>query len=408
MSWLTEILLQHEEFESPINFVWWSGVTAISAVVKDNIWVDRHLFKQYPNIFVILYADSGLKKGPPINMARTLVEKVNKLSKPPVTKIISGRSSIQGILSVLSQHQTVPGGHINLNSTGFICASELSSSLVKDEAAFDILTDLYDRSWYEEKYENILKQEQISLTKPTISLLGGINEAHAEALFARKDVQGGYVGRCFIIHESKRSRVNSLIYKPKNPPKLDELAQYLLKLSKLHGPFAPLEGTEAGKTFDEWYNEFVSDIEGTGVKDSTGTLNRFSESVMKVAMLISLAKKPELTIDKDSVLQAIEKCEKIIAGVRKTTSGQGKSRFAYQKTLVIQELLERPGNAITHEQLAKKFYLQATSPEWREIMQTLIEAGIVTINPNIKNAVVYVMPESEVNRIREFMRGKTR
>ena len=73
-NWLTELVNQHKEYESPLSFWRWAGLAAISAVVKDNIWIDRAgLFKQYPNIYVILYADSGPKKGAPIVMARTLV-----------------------------------------------------------------------------------------------------------------------------------------------------------------------------------------------------------------------------------------------------------------------------------------------------------------------------------------------
>jgi hypothetical protein len=140
MDWLDTILEEHKEYESPTNFWYWSALTAISAVMKDNVWINRGgLFNLYPNIYTILYADSGLKKGPPISMARQLVKMVGN------TKIISGRSSVQGIIKELASAETQPGGQINLKAHGFICASELSAALVEDKAALDILTDLYDR-----------------------------------------------------------------------------------------------------------------------------------------------------------------------------------------------------------------------------------------------------------------------
>src|SRR5262245_28680614 len=92
MSWLNNLLDQHKEYESPRNFWLWSSLAAISAVVKDNIYLDKFLYKLYPNIYVMLHADSGLRKGPPVSMARQLVKEVNN------TRIIVGRSSIQGIL----------------------------------------------------------------------------------------------------------------------------------------------------------------------------------------------------------------------------------------------------------------------------------------------------------------------
>jgi hypothetical protein len=64
MDWLDTILAEHKEYESPTNFWYWGALTAVSAVMKDSVWIDRGgLFDLYPNIYTIFYADSGLKKG---------------------------------------------------------------------------------------------------------------------------------------------------------------------------------------------------------------------------------------------------------------------------------------------------------------------------------------------------------
>ena len=39
MTWLEKLLSQHSELESPTNFWFWGGMAAISAVVKDNVWL---------------------------------------------------------------------------------------------------------------------------------------------------------------------------------------------------------------------------------------------------------------------------------------------------------------------------------------------------------------------------------
>src|SRR6187399_1697277 len=116
-NWLHDLVVQHDELESPESFWYWGGLSAISAVVKDNIWIDRQIHNLYPNIFVMFHADSGLKKGPPISMAKQLVRGVGG------TRIISGRSSIQGILKELGTAQTQPGGKVINKSTAFICSS---------------------------------------------------------------------------------------------------------------------------------------------------------------------------------------------------------------------------------------------------------------------------------------------
>ena len=197
MSWLDDLVNQHKELESPTPFWYWAGLCTISAVVKDNLYLDRFAYKLYPNIYVMLHADSGLKKGPPVGLAKRLVKAVNN------TKIISGRSSIQGILKELGTAETQPGGKILHKSVGFIVASEFSSSLVSDPAAMTILTDLYDRQYNEGEYKSLLKMDTFSLKDPTISLLVATNEAHFEDFIAAKDMKGGFIGRMFIIAEDK-------------------------------------------------------------------------------------------------------------------------------------------------------------------------------------------------------------
>jgi len=399
MSWLDDILKQHENYESPMNFWYWSALTAISAVVKDNVWIDRYLYKLYPNVYTILYADSGLKKGPPISMAKQLVRAVGN------TKIISGRSSIQGIIKELGMTETKPGGIVNTKAHGFICASELSASLVEDKAALDILTDLYDRIYNEGHYNSLLKMESFSLKDPTISLLGGINEAHADVMFTNKDIKGGYIGRSFIIHESQRNAINSLIDKPDFIIDYKEASEYLKELAKLRGPFAELTGTPAGSYFKNWYHEFINRIEEQKVKDPTGTLNRFSESVMKVAMLLSLARSPELVIKLEDMEQAVDKCEQLIGNVRKTTMGSGKSQWAQEKALIIDELMKRDNHMMTRTQLNKKYWMRASSTEWDDVMLSLEAAGIIRIETQ-GNQVVYVMPDEMVDEWYQHLKGR--
>jgi hypothetical protein len=146
MNWVQEVVDLHYELESPESFWRWAAISVLSAVVKDNVWINQQIFNMYPNIYTMFHADSGLKKGPPVNMAKKLVKMVNN------TRVITGRGSIQGILKDLGTVQTAPGGKLvgGGKSVAFICSSELSSSIVEDKVATKILTDLYDRIYNED------------------------------------------------------------------------------------------------------------------------------------------------------------------------------------------------------------------------------------------------------------------
>jgi len=408
-NWLDELVLQHSELESPKSFWMWSGLAAISAVIKDNVWLNRAgAYKLYPNIYVILHADSGLKKGPPISLAKDLVKAVNN------TRVISGRSSIQGILKKLGTAHTLPGGKIINKSVGFVCASELSSAIVEDMAALTILTDLYDRQYNEGEWESLLKMENFQLKDPTVSLLGGINDAHAEIFFGKKDIQGGFLARTFIIYEKEEQTINPLVRRMVNTPNKEFLIKHLKEIAQLHGPFVEMvdehnNPTPVGKYYEEWYYDFKKQVKQMGVKDETGTLNRFGDSVLKVAILLSLAEEPKLEISLTAMQNAVTIGEKLIGNIRQTTMGKrGTSTSAQLKAMIIKELLERDNHTVSRVVLMKKMWLHySDSNEFDNLMQSFDAAGLIKTE-SIGNQIIYKMPEHQAKELQEFLAGKVR
>jgi hypothetical protein len=92
MNWLTDLVDVFAESESPERFFYWSGLAVLSATIRKNIFLDRHIYKLYPNIYVFLVAKSGMKKGIPVRNAKKLLELLG------LTRVISGRNSMPKIL----------------------------------------------------------------------------------------------------------------------------------------------------------------------------------------------------------------------------------------------------------------------------------------------------------------------
>jgi len=422
-TWLDDIVNEHSEFESPLTFWRWSALASISAVVKDQIWLPRYLYNLYPNIYVMLHAESGLKKGPPVAMASQLVSAINN------TKIISGRSSIQGILKEMGTAHTIPGGKISTTSTAFICSSELSSSIVDDPVAAKILTDLYDRHYRVGEWASLLKMESFKLSKPTITMLTASNEAMSESFFDKSAIQGGYFARTFIIYENTENRSNALLIPPKWIPDYKKSSEYLRELIKLKGPFAPMGSrdktdiyteiytdsnetgylTKSGLIYQLWYEEFKKVIKEQEIKDSTGTLNRFGDSVLKVAMLLSLAEKPDLIISEIAMIEAIDICEKLIGNVRRATMGKsGLSDSSTIKNHIIHELLGRDNHKISRTILLKKMWMHyASADEFDEIMLSFDQAGMIKIQ-SVGNQIIYHMEDNQVNELMRYLQGKNK
>lgn len=398
MTWLDLVLKQHEELESPLSFWRWSALAAISAVVKDQVYLDQQLYKLYPNIYVMLHARSGLKKGPPVNFAKKLVGMVNN------TRIITGRASIQAILQELGTGYTKPDGSVINKAVAFICSSELTSSIVEDKVATDILMDLYDRSYNEGDWKSLLKSGNAKLIDPTITMLTATNESHSDEFFGKKDIQGGYYARTFIIYENKRNKINSLIKPLINPPDLNKLVIYLKELAKLKGPFKKLDETPAGEYYHDWYGKLA--IRQDEMDDETGTLNRFGDSVLKVAMLLSLAKAPNLEICLDSMQEAIDQCEKLLGNTRRISMGRGgKSQYATQKVMILKKFLERENHQISRAQLLKDMGYHLNYNELDEIMEGFDQSGTVSKEVH-GSSIVYIMTDKYVNELSEFFKGR--
>jgi hypothetical protein len=411
MDFLQELMDSTAELESPRSFFWWAGLTAVSAVVMDNVWLSRgeqegstsNFYNLYPNIYVMLHADSAMKKGPPVNLIKDLVKKASN----GLPKIISGRSSIQGMLKLLGTAQSVPGGKILNKSAGFIASSEFTSSIVEDRAAMTILTDLYDRNWNDGEWKSLLKMEEFSLKDPILTLLAAINEAHFDDFIGAKDVHGGFMGRMFVIAESQTATFNPLINKLQRVPDRGKLIEHLHNVSKLRGPFASLANTPQGKYYHDWYMDFYQNIRTQKVKDETGTLGRFGDSVLKIALCISLSRSLDLEIDMTTMQQAIEVSEKLITNVRKTTLGKkGKAENLYLKTLIMQELLTREPHMITRENLMKKCFMHYSSvDEFNEVMAVFLEVGMLVVE-NKGNTMLYIMPDNKVQELQDHVAGK--
>jgi hypothetical protein len=397
--WLEHLLFCTDEYESPKSFWFWSGLATIAAIVKDNVYLDRGgAFKQYPNIYVMLLARSGLRKGPPINLAKRLVTKVNN------TRIIYGRSSIQAILKEMGTAQTAPGGKVSVSSDVFILASEMSASFVEDKATMDILTDMYDRIYNEGEWKSLLKLETFVLKDPIVSMLLGTNEPHFKNFFQEKDVHGGFIGRMFVIAEYKKHRTNSLIDDLINPLIVDDLVPYLKELSKIKGPFHSLSKTEAGEMYTKWYTEL--DEVYDRVEDKTGTLERVGESVIKVAMLLSLARSTNLIISAEDMIRAISVCQKLVGNIRKQTLSQGsKQGYAEQKTLILEELMRRNDHSISQQQLLKKYWMHFNIDQLAIIMQSFDLAKLI-ITESIGNQIIYRMPDDKYEEMKLYMEGK--
>jgi hypothetical protein len=392
-SWLDILVKSTDELEPPSRFFWWAGIAAISAIVKKNVWLDRFSYVLYPNVYVLLVsARSGLRKGIPVSYANSIVKKVG------VSRVISGRNSVQGVVKSLSEQHTLENGKVISDAQAFLCAPELDAFMVKDDQGLSILTDLYNTHEHQDGWKNTLKGSPVeALKNPCITFLAASNEALLENVVMAKDMEGGFVARTFIIHEKKRRRINSLMYAPENLISRTDLAERLFYLRDVKGKFKIMPSVR--ETYDKWYTDLGEN------DDKTGTMERIGDHVLKVAMIISLSKDTSLIIGKDDMDEAIEKCEGFLPGTRKVSMGQGRSELAPYQAMVIKLLLEAPENELERQKALLKLHGNVDSMMFNRVMDDLGDItgqGIIAVYRKSDKKIYYKLKADVVEKYRNF------
>lgn len=380
------------EAETPRSFVKWAAISAISAVVADRVYLDKFYYKLYPNIYVLLIADSGLRKGFAAALSKTLVTLVD------VTRVISGRNSIQAIVKDLSTTVTRPKRAPLTKSHGFIVSGELSTTFVDDPHTFTILTDLHDGHYHPEGWKNTLKGTGVeSLKDVCLCMLGAVNPPLFKAMISKKDITGGFIARTIIVQETKRALKNSLVTAPKKKLEVVELVEHLKVISQLEGPFK--WDPEAAMEFDRWYQHFEPETMG----DETGTANRIHDQILKVAMLLSLAEGTSLVLRKEHIDGAKDLLVHAIREAGGIGKGQGLSDFGPKIKIVLDEITKAEDHKILRSVLLKNYWGDFTAAELDIIVSTLEQSKAVRVVKQGKDEV-YVATQLLLDDLAAFQR----
>lgn len=401
MSFLDQLLEYTKEAESPRSFFLWSGLAAISAVVKKNIWINKGFYSLYPNVYIMLVARSGLRKGYPVKLAQKLVESLE------VTKVISGRNSIQSIVQELSRQWTLEGGKVLTGAQAFLVNDELGTFLVDDPQAQSILTTLYD-SFYHDKWVNTLKSEGKSTLKDIyITMLSATNRTHLNAFLDSTSVTGGFIGRTLLVYEEKKSQINSLIWNDEaapldNRPLIEELKRISLATGQIKLTLP------AKKIFDSWYHEFNKKLESEdSLEDDTGTSDRLHDHILKISALLSLSESNDLLITETHLNRSIELCTGFTTNVKRITAGHGKGDSAEKYRIFLDYLLSQPQYSVKRAKVLSAKYGHIDAIDLDRLVDTMVQAGILEISGSGGNTIYKIADEyakqfSNVEKKRAF------
>lgn len=393
MGFIEDYLKTYESAESPTSFFYWSAIASISAVLRKNVYINKRIYKLYPNLYIMFVAKSGLRKGYPVKQAQRLVEGTE------IMKVISGRNSIQSILQELARQYTIESGKVMKDAQAFLVNDELDSLLINDPQAQTILTALYD-SFYHKNWTNTLKKDgRETLRDLYLTMLTATNPTHLDNFLDGTSMSGGFLGRTIIVYEERKSKINPLI-EENDAVEINTkpLQDCLLEISKLVGQFKFT--TDSVKLYKPWYKDFYEKLQTEEIEDITGTAERAGDTVLKLAMILSVNSSPDMTIDKMHIEKAIELFYDSSRSSRIVTAGKGKSLDSDKVKTVLGYLLARPDYSAYRKQILSARYGDISAAELAVVVDTLEQAGLIEILNDKDEGPLYKLVDKYIEKLK--------
>jgi len=352
-----------ENSEIPELFAFWAGLSSVSAALGRNLVLDRGKFKVYPNLYVILVAESGrCRKSTSIGAMEEVLEGI----KPPLN-LIAQKITPEGLIqSMIKGTEYVENQPMVFNDPGKVCegfaiCDELSMLVNKkslDAGLGPLLTSFYDCK-SEVKYTTKGNGDEVA-TNTCLGMLGASISEWIRSAFTEESIRGGVAGRMIFVYVTTPPKpVADTRYTAEKRNLLADLQSHISKIRQLKGEVVLTVEAEAWyKTFHEetWpesplYNNI----------DLTAYTSRRSGHLFRVDMLLAATDFTlEITVEHltkaDSFLRKIEeKLPDVMNAILKNETGHNKDTILgivkRHGQIALKDLMKETNNRIDHRTL---------------------------------------------------------
>lgn len=388
--WIASYLDYTKNQESPENLHLWTGLSALSASVKRQVYINRGYYKLYPNIYVIIVAESArIRKSVAMDIGIKLVREA-----VPDIYYISGSMTPEGLIKHMNRVKVVSNEdkkQVQYDSHVMLCADELAELFGYDKTRalkFTILlTKIYSAP--NEHTHTLATEGQLLLRNLYPTLLAATDPRNLKVL--PEEAVAGLIGRTIFVTASAKRKP---IAWPR--PEEEELRLYELLKDDLHtislvrGEMIPTP--EARSIFEQWY------IKQSEMKIEDTRLEAFHErchdTALKLATLIALSRSDDLIITHVHMREGITFIEKQAKEFLRVANWAASSTYAQTRAKFI-DMLRRQGGAGLRSSTLKS--LNIPLEEMMTLEATLEQEGTITVRISGKN-VFYKLSTEELQK----------
>lgn len=352
-------------------------------------------FKVYPNMYIMLVGNPGIKKTTAMKLARRLVVEVGD-------RTIAPASITKEALTQYMAEKNSPCKHVFGNEAeGFhefthisIFANELVNLLNAGGnpiGMIDLLTDIWDSDKFEVKTKN---KGNDFIEGPFINILGCMTPEVMQNLLYQRIISGGFSRRCLFVyanHNGDPVPIPSLT--PQQEKAWELCVQRGKELLKFEGRF---HWTPDAEQF--WKDWYCTNFKATEKCDSLvlqGFHRSKPEYLLKVAMLIACSENDELLLTAGILKAALAFIDQVQPGIQTVFEGTGRNELS-PIAGAIQRFIEASEEPVKLKRIYATFYQDADTDEINKILDHLAKVEKIVMKSVVfdKTAVVLVATSS--------------
>lgn len=394
MTYFDDYILYASVNEASPRFHKWACLVTLANAITRKVWINQGDWRVYPNVYVGFVGEPASGKSIALSFASKLAQKIDDAMICPAS--ITKEALTQYMSKECKKEYLFEGKQIFYSPIS-IFSNELVTLLGKEPThMIDFLTDVYDQDYHKAYTKH---QGRDEIYGPCVNLLCCVTPTTLQSMVVEKLVKGGFTRRLIPVYAKERGAPNAFPeFTSTHEEARNRCAGYANKLSKLNGPFDWTP--EAKSWFKNWYDT-VKDPAMRAEKNPVmqGYLAAKDNLLLKVAMLLSLSKSPELVLHIESVQEAerwLVECE---ADILNIFGGGGRNQLASVK-LMIERFIKDGGKQGQPEAFVKRYhYHMADDKEISAVLEHLVTIGsIVRLGEAIQQGHSVVQVHHYVHR----------
>lgn len=364
------------ETEAPPIFGLWCGVSAVSAALGRNSYLQFGQFPIYPNFFIVIIGSSGLyRKSTSIEMADWMLKHLQPQPKLIAQKI-TPEALIQAVRRTETENMMALGKEMG---TAHVVADEFQTFLNKktyEAGLAALLIQMFDCK-DQVSYETIGRGNE-TVHNSCLGILGGSTIDWLKGGIPEEAVGGGLTSRMiFIYYDGVVRDIPWPVFSVEQQELRGKLLEHLQRITQISGLFT-LEAP-ARALYDEEYIRFRN-TSGKDLfydKDLRGYASRRHIHMLKLSMVLSASIRFDRIVTVDHIrgaIGALQECEKnlplIISQITSTATGSSND-------LVLSHI--RKAGRITRTALQRAVAHRLDRKAMDDILDTLMIAGLIDL-----------------------------